>query len=190
MRAAISQRSRKIRLYVYPDVHCFIGAGSRVEGDGRILLGQAWENSRFMPSELKLNPGARLRIEGEFVVYTGCTIAVQRGATLSLESGYINTRSAIDVFTSVTIGRDVAISSGVTIRDSDNHAIDGKAGRAAPIEIGDHVWIGLNAIILKGVKIGDGAIVAAGAVVTGDVPAGTLVGGVPARVIREGVTWE
>ena len=59
-----------------------------------------------------------------------------------------------------------------------------------PIVIGNHVWIGARAIILKGVIIGDGAIIAAGAVVTHDVPAYTLAGGVPAKVIREGVEWK
>lgn len=54
----------------------------------------------------------------------------------------------------------------------------------APIHIGKRVWIGSNATVLPGVTIGDGAVVAAGAVVTKDVPANTLVGGVPARVIQ------
>ena len=54
----------------------------------------------------------------------------------------------------------------------------------APIHIGKRVWIGSNAAVLPGVTIGDGAIVAAGAVVTRDVPENTIVGGVPARVLR------
>lgn len=53
-----------------------------------------------------------------------------------------------------------------------------------PIQVGNHVWIGASAIICPGVTIGDGAIIAAGSVVTKDVPAHTLVGGVPAKVIK------
>lgn len=55
----------------------------------------------------------------------------------------------------------------------------------APIVIGDKVWIGANATVLPGVTIGKGAIVAAGAVVHRDVPPFTVVGGVPARILRE-----
>lgn len=55
----------------------------------------------------------------------------------------------------------------------------------APIVLGKNVWIGSNSTILQGVTIGDNAIVAAGAVVTKDVPANTIVGGVPAKIIKQ-----
>ena len=55
----------------------------------------------------------------------------------------------------------------------------------APIVLGKNVWIGSNSTILQGVTIGDGAIIAAGSVVTKDVAANTIVGGVPARFIRD-----
>ena len=52
-----------------------------------------------------------------------------------------------------------------------------------PVVVGDHVFIGANAVVMMGVSIGDRAVIAAGAVVSADVPAGTIVGGVPARPI-------
>jgi acetyltransferase-like isoleucine patch superfamily enzyme len=55
----------------------------------------------------------------------------------------------------------------------------------APIIIGEYVWLGVNVVVLAGVKIGDGAVLAAGSVVTKSVPSGQLWGGVPARLIRE-----
>jgi acetyltransferase-like isoleucine patch superfamily enzyme len=56
--------------------------------------------------------------------------------------------------------------------------------------IGNNVWIGNRAIIMKGVTIDDGAIIAAGSIVTKDVPARCLVAGVPAKVVRENVQWK
>ena len=86
------------------------------------------------------------------------------------------------------------IARGVKIYDTDYHKILDRDGNVLnedkDIIINNHVWIGVNAIILKGVTIGEGSIVAAGAVVTKDVPAGCLVAGNPAKVIRENVIWK
>lgn len=86
----------------------------------------------------------------------------------------------------VTLGDGCMIGHNVVFATL-NHELD-PARRAemtpAPIVLGHNVWVGSNATILQGVTIGDGAVVAAGAVVTRDVPAATVVGGVPARPIR------
>lgn len=106
----------------------------------------------------------------------------------------------------ITIGKDVFINSGchfqdqggITIGDGSlighnvvlatiNHDLypeNDRKNHYAPIKIGAHVWIGSNATILPGVSIGDWAVVAAGAVVTRNVPALTVVGGVPAKVLK------
>ena len=106
----------------------------------------------------------------------------------------------------ITIGKDVFINSGCHFQDQGgieigdgalighnvvlatiNHDLNPKENRKnhyAAIKIGAHVWIGSNATVLPGVTIGDWAVVAAGAVVTRDVPALTVVGGVPARVLK------
>jgi acetyltransferase-like isoleucine patch superfamily enzyme len=90
----------------------------------------------------------------------------------------------------VTIGDRVLIGYGAKIL-SRNHRIPEKGGRifgsghdAAPVVIESDVWIGAQSIVLPGVTIGEGAVVAAGAVVTKSVPPYTIVGGVPARVLR------
>lgn len=106
----------------------------------------------------------------------------------------------------IAIGRNVFINSGCHFQDQGgiaigdgalighnvvlaavNHALEPekrRRNRYAPIRIGENVWIGSNATILPGVTLGDWAVVAAGAVVTKDVPPMTVVGGVPARVLR------
>lgn len=107
----------------------------------------------------------------------------------------------------ITLGKNVFINSGchfqdqggITIGDNClighcvvmatlNHGFEPEKrswNYPAPITIGNNVWVGANATILQGVVIGDNAIVAAGAVVTKDVPANTVVAGVPARFIKE-----
>lgn len=111
-------------------------------------------------------------------------------ATISIGHGtYVNRRTEITCQDSVTLGERCAISWDVLITDTDYHSVNGRP-RTAPVKIGDRVWIGARATILKGVTIGDGAIVAAGSVVTSNVPAGTLVGGNPAKVLRDDATWE
>lgn len=103
---------------------------------------------------------------------------------------------------SITIGDDVMIGGECYITDNDGHSIDWRIRRndvmdkkrgfknwehveMAPVRIGNDVWIAPKCIILKGVTIGDAAVIAAGSVVTKDVPARTVVAGNPARVIRE-----
>lgn len=94
----------------------------------------------------------------------------------------------------IQIGADCMIAGNVRIHTSDMHSIlDASTGirlnRAADIAIGDHVWLGTQVIVAKGVTIGAHAVAAQRALVTRDVPAGALVGGVPARVLKTNITW-
>ena len=90
----------------------------------------------------------------------------------------------------VTIGNHVNLAQGITVTalnhnfEDKNKRIDEQGVSTKPVVIGDDVWIGANAVILPGVTIGKHAVVAAGAVVTTDVPENTVVGGVPAKYIR------
>jgi acetyltransferase-like isoleucine patch superfamily enzyme len=119
------------------------------------------------------------------------------------ENCYIGDHSRIWSGESITIGNFVQISHNVNIMDTNAHELDAveRAERwvellqnghwpdkgnvlTAPIVIDDYAWIGLNSVILKGVTIGKGAIVSAGAVVTKNVEPFTMVGGNPARFIK------
>jgi acetyltransferase-like isoleucine patch superfamily enzyme len=113
----------------------------------------------------------------------------QPGAEIIIgDRTYINRRTEIMSKISVKIGEDCAISWDVVISDTDYHQIVGTSP-TKPIVIGDNVWIGCKSTILKGVSIGNGAVVAAGSVVTKDVDPYTLVAGIPAKVIKRDVRW-
>ncbi|MBU3126733.1 acyltransferase [Clostridium tagluense] len=134
---------------------------------------------------------SKLIVNGDFTIFTGCSVSIQENAILELGSGYMSSNSKIMCFKNIKIGNDVIIADQVTIRDSDNHNVIYEGfEQSKPINIGNHVWIGMKSTILKGVTIGDGAIIAAGAIVTKDVPACCLVGGIPAKVIKKNVKWE
>jgi acetyltransferase-like isoleucine patch superfamily enzyme len=94
---------------------------------------------------------------------------------------------------SITVGRDCLIAGNVQVSDYDGHPVDAERRRAGdptppegvrPVTIGDDVWIGHSAIILKGVTIGDRSIIGAGAVVTRDIPPDCVAAGNPARVVK------
>lgn len=95
---------------------------------------------------------------------------------------------------SVSFGNGCLFSTDVIFRNTDSHAIlDCKTGErinpAESIEIGDRVWFGNKTTILKGVKIDDDCVVATGAIVTRNVPASSIVAGVPAKVVKSNVSW-
>ena len=113
--------------------------------------------------------------------YTDCGKNIHIGKNVFINMGCkFQDQGGIFIGEGALIGHNVVLATL-------NHAKSPKDRGSmipAPIHIGKNVWIGSNATVLPGVTIGDGAIVAAGAVVTTDVPENTIVGGVPAKVIR------
>ena len=123
----------------------------------------------------------------------GSYLQVGDGAKLKIGDSFINREVKIICNKSITIGDDCIIAMGTVIRDNDggNHQILAPGyENAKPITIGNHVWLGENVMILKGVTIGEGAIVAASSLVIKDVPPHTLVAGSPAKVIKDNVSWK
>jgi acetyltransferase-like isoleucine patch superfamily enzyme len=150
---------------------------------------------------IRFTSGSTLTI-GEGSIVEGSLVSERDGASIIIGSNTFIGSSLIASATRIEIGDDILISWGCNIVDHNSHSIgwtlragdvknwyhDKKDWTNVPtkaVRIGNKSWIGLNVIILKGVEIGEGAVVAAGSVVTKSVPPWTIAAGNPARVIRE-----
>jgi maltose O-acetyltransferase len=134
--------------------------------------------------------GGRIEI-GEKVRLEGRTVPIEmvayRDAELRVGDGtFINYGASISAHRRVAIGQRCLVGNYVVIMDSDYHDLldHARPGEPRSIVIEDDVWIGVRAVILKGVRIGRGSAIGAGAVVTSDIPAGSVAFGVPARVVK------
>lgn len=121
-----------------------------------------------------------------------CTLSVTGNGRLYIGEGSGMSGVQICCTKSITIGKKVWVGANVTIYDTDFHPIDpyerlilDSPALSADVIIDDCVWIGANAMILKGVHIGKGSVIAAGSIVTKDVPEFTVFGGNPAKLIRK-----
>ncbi|HEY9006141.1 acyltransferase [Ohtaekwangia sp.] len=119
-------------------------------------------------------------------VFERTKLLVKATGTLRIGYGTRVNGTHIAVAGNITIGKFVRIAPYTLILDSDFHDLSDHTaeGKRGDIVIEDHVWIASRATILKGVTIGEGSVIAAGAVVTKDVPAYSVVAGVPAKVIK------
>lgn len=169
------------------------GAKISVASGSRLILGLNINHATGLPCSLRLRANARLTVHGNSEICHGTLVLVSDNAHLEIgHKSYINFNSTVICYDHLTIGSNCAISWNTNILDGNAHelVVDEVARpRTQPVVLGDRVWIGAGAIILPGVIVGDDAVVAAGSVVTADVPSKTVVAGNPARVIREKVTW-
>lgn len=126
-----------------------------------------------------------IKIGKKSYIHYGARFYLPKNITIG-NGTIIGDHAFIDGRERVVIGNNVDIASEVRIYNSE-HDINSKTFKAinAPVEVGDYVFIGPRVTILPGVKIGRGAIVAAGSVVIKDVDPSTLVGGVPAKYIKD-----
>jgi acetyltransferase-like isoleucine patch superfamily enzyme len=130
--------------------------------------------------------GSDMQVGDDFKVWSGhrTTLISGWGKLRFGDRVFVNVGTTIIAVEEIVVGDDVAFANEVYVMDSDSHGVEGRPHRQAPIHIGDGCWIGARAMILPGVTIGKRVLVAAGAVVTRDVPDDSLVAGNPARVVR------
>ncbi len=179
--------AREVQWFFYRD---------RVTAKGKVFLN--------MGAGILGNASPDQIVLGENVRLSGWLTVLGHGVVIIGDYTLIGARSVIQAWERVTIGSYTMISPDVWIQDNNSHSvyaqdrlvdilgsrdfnpvgIDTTNAAAKPIVIGSHVWIGRRAMIFKGVTIGDRAIVAAGAIVTRDVPPDTVVAGNPARVVK------
>lgn len=167
-----------------------MNAGAQMILKGKLTVGTKQVKKSRTETRILLEDNAKMTVDGEFDVYANSYIRVFPNSHLILHGGFINENVQISCGETIEIGEGATIGRDVCIRSYDGHTIEEDGYKIAePIKIGRHVWIGQGATILKGVTIGDGAIVASGAIVTKNVPAHSIVGGIPAKVIKENVKW-
>jgi acetyltransferase-like isoleucine patch superfamily enzyme len=167
-------------------------AGSRLGLDGLAFIGP----------RVQLEIGARGRVElGRWSwIGHGTKIRAHEGVVSIGAKTALGQEVTISAYQRVSIGRECVIADRVMLIDFDHGAAEVERPirlqgiYKRDVRVGNNVWIGYGASILRGVSVGDNAIVGTGAVVTGDVPANAVVGGVPARVIRmreapRGMRW-
>lgn len=155
------------------------------------VIGASVFKGSTVESRLRLEAGSSLVIDGGNISY-GCDIEVFPGGKVDIgENFFSNIGLTLICANSVQIGRGVTIGRNVSIRDfNGDHWLNTEGYQTIrPVSIGEHVWLCDGSSIQPGVSIGAGAVVAAHAVVTKDVPPNSLVAGCPARVVRENLQW-
>jgi len=168
--------------------------GAIIEVGHRLAMGDQPTGLGFVSQgsyvSIQLGKDSKLTIDGRAWLADGVRLLLAKESWLVIGNGVVFDGDVrIACSTKITIGDEVRFGWGVTVMDSDFHSIDG-APAGAPVRIERRAWIGVDAKIMKGVVIGEGAIVAAGSVVTRDVAPATLVGGVPARLIKDDVSYD
>lgn len=170
---------------------------NKITSDGKVTMN--WGAGIIgMTNKNQVKLGKHVRLSGWLTILYGGKITVG-------DYTLIGNKAVLQAFDNIEIGSYCMISPDVWMQDNNSHSIQAQdrlidiLGSAdfnekgtdntnvvtKPIKIGDHVWIGRRAVILKGVTIGDRSIIAAGSVVTHDVPSDTIAAGNPAKVVKQ-----
>lgn len=174
--------------------HCAIdlrGSAKIVVNKGSFTFGEKRNFKTKEETDLLIEDGGTLQIDGDNFIKTTSDIQIFKNALLRFGPGATNMGLKIVCSEKIWIGDHTRIGRDVWIRDNNGgHKIIQVGYKdKAPVIIGNYVWICSGAQIMKGVTIGDGAVVSANSVVTSNVPAHSIVAGNPAKVVAENIYW-
>ncbi|MFK7800600.1 MAG: acyltransferase [Anaerolineae bacterium] len=164
-----------------------------------VLQARFYLRNTQLGRKVRLNGKPLIHDAGKIIIADRCRFIATMGGlelgtgpdgTLEIgENTFINYGTSIAAMQHVKIGRDCNIGTYCMIMDNDFHRLEpehrNEQPDSAPIVIGDNVWLGGRVIVLKGITIGDGSVVAAGSIVTKDIPPRSLAVGSPAKVVRQ-----
>jgi len=162
--------------------------------DGRLVIGK--EDIGFLDGRdwTLLNIRGKLIVNGVVSIGKGCRIVVADNAVCTLTNCIINGETRLIIMHGLEIGEGSRVAWGCEFLDEDFHQSTVKDAQQTPnsIKVGEHVWITSHARLLKGAAIGNGSIVASGAIVTKDFSdqENVLIAGVPAKVLKTNIAWE
>ncbi len=192
-------RAKGKYIYLGPHTIIDIRKGAKIILNDNFLLGYTRVLGSKSESRLLIESGGIFQVDSRFGAGIECDFEVFSGAKLvihddfgGLKGGGPNMGCTIICGNSIEIGEDCRIGRHVTIRDNNGgHYINMQGYKTSkPIVIGKHVWLCEGCTIMQGVKIGDGAIVAAGSLVLTNVPPYSLVSGNPAKVVQTDIHWK
>ena len=185
-------------LLVSPSVDLSLDKSARISLEKHAKLNFGFLPHRFVhesPAKLRMLENSELIVKaGNCTITSGVVVFVAPNTRLTFgKDTHVISNSRILAYADIEIGDHCIIGWEVQIMSGDGHPAfrdDQWINPPQPIRIGDHVWIGTRATILKGVTIGSGSVIGANAVVTSDVPERCMVAGNPARVMASDITWK
>lgn len=172
-----------------------MAAGAKIilEGDSHFMINAARPDGSHTEAFLIMRRNATLTIRHSAQLCYKATIEIHENAEVDIGSAYINSDAVILAAKKIQLGDECLISRMVFIYDADHHPIVNEQSEQInlpkPVILGNHVWIGLQTVIVRGSKIGDGAMIAANSLVGGKIKAGTMASGNPARSYSE-IKWK